>query len=85
MGRVAGKIALVTGAAQGLGEAIASMLAREGATVLATDINGDGYADVIVGAEKKGFAVVIVKMQVADVVLLKANPVGKSLVRARST
>lgn len=42
MGRVAGKIALVTGAAQGLGEAIARMLAREGATVLLTDINTSG-------------------------------------------
>ncbi|MEM1440301.1 MAG: SDR family oxidoreductase [Pseudomonadota bacterium] len=46
MGRVAGKVALVTGAAQGLGEAIARMLAREGATVLATDINGDGVSRV---------------------------------------
>lgn len=42
MGRVDGKIALVTGAAQGLGAAIASRLAAEGATVLVTDINGDG-------------------------------------------
>lgn len=37
--RVAGKKALVTGAAQGLGEAIARMLAKEGAKVLLTDIN----------------------------------------------
>ncbi|MEO0614945.1 MAG: SDR family oxidoreductase [Pseudomonadota bacterium] len=46
MGRVAGKVALVTGAAQGLGEAISRMLAREGAIVLATDINGDGVSRV---------------------------------------
>jgi NAD(P)-dependent dehydrogenase (short-subunit alcohol dehydrogenase family) len=38
-GRVEGKIALVTGAAQGLGEAISRMLAREGARVVLTDIN----------------------------------------------
>ena len=38
MGRVDGKIALVTGAALGLGEASARMLAREGATVILTDI-----------------------------------------------
>ena len=38
-GRVAGKKALVTGAAQGLGEAHARTLAREGARVLMTDIN----------------------------------------------
>lgn len=43
-GRVAGKKALVTGAAQGLGAAMAAMLAREGAQVLLTDINGAGAA-----------------------------------------
>jgi len=41
-GRVAGKLALVTGAAQGLGEAHCLALAREGAKVLCTDINGAG-------------------------------------------
>lgn len=44
-GRVAGKLALVTGAAQGLGAAEAAMLAREGARVLCTDVNGDGAAE----------------------------------------
>lgn len=41
MGRVSNKVALVTGAAQGLGAAIATMLAREGARVVLTDINID--------------------------------------------
>ncbi|MXO76210.1 glucose 1-dehydrogenase [Altererythrobacter aerius] len=41
-GRVAGKLALVTGAAQGLGAAHCEVLAREGARVLCTDINGEG-------------------------------------------
>lgn len=44
MGRAAGKKAIVTGAAQGLGEAIAKMLAREGAQVFCTDINAEGAA-----------------------------------------
>jgi 3(or 17)beta-hydroxysteroid dehydrogenase len=39
MGRVSGKIALVTGAASGLGKADASVLVREGAAVVITDIN----------------------------------------------
>jgi len=38
-GRVAGKTALITGAAGGLGEAMAWMLAREGAKVAVTDVN----------------------------------------------
>lgn len=41
-GRVAGKKALVTGAAQGLGAAIAQMLAKEGALVCCTDLNEAG-------------------------------------------
>lgn len=46
MGRVENKIALVTGAAQGLGAAAARMLAREGAFVMLTDINVDGVSKV---------------------------------------
>lgn len=41
-GRVAGKAALVTGAASGLGFAAAEMLAREGARVAVTDVNPEG-------------------------------------------
>ena len=43
-GRVAGKKALITGAAQGLGAAQAMMLARQGAQVLLADVNVDGAA-----------------------------------------
>ena len=42
MGRVSGKMAFITGGAQGLGEATARMFAREGAKVTVTDINGAG-------------------------------------------
>ena len=41
-GRVEGKAALITGAAGGLGAAMAWMLAREGAKVALTDVNLDG-------------------------------------------
>ena len=57
-GRVAGKQALITGAAGGLGEAMAWMLAREGATVAVTDVNLPGaraLADAI-NAEIPGAA-----------------------------
>ncbi|MEO0883280.1 MAG: SDR family oxidoreductase [Pseudomonadota bacterium] len=46
MGRVSGKMALITGGAQGLGAASARMLAREGAKVTITDLNGDGAKTV---------------------------------------
>src|SRR6266516_2704223 len=41
-GRVAGAIAVVTGAAAGIGQATALLLAREGATVIATDLDLPG-------------------------------------------
>ena len=53
MARLAGKIALITGAAKGLGEADARLFAKEGATVILTDMdvkNGKRVADEI-GAE----------------------------------
>ena len=52
-GRVEGKLALVTGGAQGLGEAEAKMLAREGARVLVTDINEEGAANVARAIEEE--------------------------------
>ena len=42
MPRLAGKVAIVTGAAQGMGEAHVRAFVREGAKVVATDINRDG-------------------------------------------
>lgn len=42
MGRVADKIAIVTGAAAGIGQAAAALLAKEGACVIATDIDEEG-------------------------------------------
>ena len=50
MDRVRGKVAIVTGAGRGLGSAIASLLAREGAKVIVTDINavnGNNIAEEI--------------------------------------
>lgn len=53
MGRVDNKIALVTGAAQGLGAATAIMLAREGACVVLTDINAAGAEEQAAGINEE--------------------------------
>ena len=42
MARLAGKSAVVTGAANGIGRATASVFAAEGARLVVTDIDGDG-------------------------------------------
>ena len=46
MGRLNGKTALVTAAAQGIGRASALAMAAEGARVIATDVNRDALADL---------------------------------------
>ena len=45
-GRLQGKTALVTAAAQGIGRATAIAFAREGATVIATDLNVDKLGEI---------------------------------------
>lgn len=48
-GRMAGKIALVTGAAQGLGQAMADMFVAQGAHVFMTDVNAEKVAAAAAG------------------------------------
>lgn len=53
-GQLAGKVAIVTGGASGIGEACSETLAREGAAVLVTDID-DGLGKAVVARiEKSG-------------------------------
>src|SRR5262245_34782028 len=57
MERFEGRVAIVTGAAQGIGRAIAERLAQEKATVAVVDINGGGAEAVAKKLGGKAFAV----------------------------
>jgi 3(or 17)beta-hydroxysteroid dehydrogenase len=64
MDRVAGKVAMVTGAGSGIGEAVAGLLAREGARVAATDINADAGRKAVEGIKTAGGEAVFFKHDV---------------------
>ena len=56
-GELQGKVALVTGAAGGIGRAIADVLSGAGACIVAFDIDGDGAVDAVRPLERRGVAV----------------------------
>ncbi|MBV8691279.1 MAG: SDR family oxidoreductase [Actinobacteria bacterium] len=56
MQRFEGKVAIVTGAASGLGRAVAQRLASEGANVACVDLNGDGVEETAGALEGKAVA-----------------------------
>jgi len=66
--RFTGKCAVVTGAASGIGRATALLLAREGATVFAADLNLAGVEAVA----REGENIVPVACDVCDVAQIKA-------------
>jgi NAD(P)-dependent dehydrogenase (short-subunit alcohol dehydrogenase family) len=64
MGRFENKVAVITGAAGGIGAATARKLASEGARVVVADINGDGAEQVAKALGNDGFAAVPVTVDV---------------------
>jgi len=54
MGRVAGKVAIVTGAGSGIGRASAVRLAEEGALLALTDIDADELSATVAAVERTG-------------------------------
>jgi 3-oxoacyl-[acyl-carrier protein] reductase len=60
------KVALVTGAAQGIGKAIAEALARARADVVVSDVNLELAAQTAEGIKKMGVKALPLKMNVAD-------------------
>jgi len=54
MGRLDGKVAMVTGGALGIGRAACLQMAREGAKVVVTDIDDDAATDVVTEISRDG-------------------------------
>src|SRR5437016_12289058 len=63
--RLSGKVAVITGAASGIGAASAIAMAREGARVVAADLNEAGAKGVVEQIEKAGGQALAVRADVA--------------------
>jgi NAD(P)-dependent dehydrogenase (short-subunit alcohol dehydrogenase family) len=66
MGRLEGKKAIVTGAGAGIGESISVFFAREGASVICIDLNGDTANDTAAQINDAGGTAIAVEADVAD-------------------
>lgn len=66
MGNLQNKIAVVTGAAQGIGEKIAERLLADGASVIILDVNFDKLEQTAAGLDSTGEKIFAMKCNVAD-------------------
>lgn len=66
MGRIAGKIAIITGAARGQGAEEAKLFAKEGAKVVATDLQLDALHEVVNEINANGGQAIALKHNVAS-------------------
>ena len=66
MGRLDGKTALITGAARGIGRAIALRFAAEGADLVLCDLNVENLRAVAAEAESQGVSTLIQRVDVAQ-------------------
>jgi NAD(P)-dependent dehydrogenase (short-subunit alcohol dehydrogenase family) len=65
-GQVEGKVALITGGSSGIGAAVSELLAREGASVVVTDIDDLRGPEVVAGIRKAGHEAVFLHQDVTS-------------------
>ena len=70
--KLQGKVAIVTGAASGMGKAIAELYAKEGAKVVVSDYNFEGAEAVVEGIKAEGGEAVANRANVAELADVEA-------------
>ena len=64
-GELAGKVALITGSASGLGRAAAHLFAEHGAAIVVVDVDDDGAGETVAGIEQIGGRAIAVHTDVS--------------------
>jgi len=77
MGRLDGKVALITGAGSGMGRLAAQAFVREGAKVVAADVNDKAVHDTVANLDGQAVAVVGDVTRDADVAVFVETAVGR--------
>jgi 3-oxoacyl-[acyl-carrier protein] reductase len=78
--RLNGRVALVTGAGRGLGKVISMSLAKEGASIVAADIDFDSCMSTVKEIQAEGFAAIAIEMDITkekDVLRMAEETISK--------
>lgn len=66
-GRLAGRVAIITGGGQGIGRTTALLFAQEGASIVVADVNEDEGHETVAAIEDEGGTAIFVKTNVAAI------------------
>ncbi|CAO3590327.1 unnamed protein product [Absidia cylindrospora] len=70
-GLLAGEVAIITGSAQGIGKSCAELFAREGASVVVTDIDAEKANQVAADLTNAGYKAIAIPGNIWMLTLLK--------------